>query len=93
MSYSRPTPQPSITYSYKSKFSAETKTSAASKQRCSWQIVLKTNKTLDRKQWSWQSHRRYLSKAELIYEELDMVYQLTGGLIEETARRNVNNLI
>lgn len=90
MSYSRPTPQPSIIYSYKSKFSAETKTSAASKQGCSWQIVLKPNKTLDRKQWSQQSHRQYLSKVELIYEELDMVYQVTGGLIEKTARRNVN---
>lgn len=93
MSYSPPTPQPSIIYSYKSKFSAETKTSVASKQGRSWQIVLKPNTTLDRKQWSWQSHRQYLSNVELIYEELDMVYQVTGGLIEKTARRNVNNLV
>lgn len=93
MSYSPPTPQPSITYSYKSKFSAQTKTSVASKQGRSRQIVLKPNKTLDRKQWTQQSPCQYHSKVQLIYEELDMVYQVAQGLIEKTARRRVNKLI
>lgn len=92
MSYSPPTPQPSIIYSYKSKFSAGTKTSVASKQGRSRQIVLRTNKTLDRTQWSWESHCQYHSRAELIYEELDMVYQVTAGLIEKIAKRSVNEL-
>lgn len=93
MSYSPPTPQPLITYSYKSKFSAQTKANVASKQGRSRQIVLKPNKTLDRKQWSRQSHCQYHSKVLLIYEELDMVYQASGGLIEKTTRKSVNKLI
>lgn len=93
MSYGPPTPQPSITCSYKSKFSAQTKTCVASKQGRSWQIVLKPNKTLDRKQWRRQSHCLYHSKVELIYEELDTLYQVTGGKTEKMARRSVNILL
>lgn len=62
MSYGPLTPQPSIICSYKSKFSAQTKTCVASKQGRSRQIVLKPNKTLDGKQWGQQSHCQYHSK-------------------------------
>lgn len=81
------TPQPSIIYSYKSKFSAPTKASVASKQGCSHWIVWRRNNTLEGKQWSWESHCQYHSKLHLIYEELDMVHQARPRLTEKTGKR------
>ena len=63
MSYGPLTPQPSIISSYKSKFSAQTKTCVASKRGRARQIVLKPNKTLDGKQWGQQRRCQYHSQA------------------------------
>lgn len=81
------TPQPSIICSYKSKFSAPTKASVASKQGCSHRIVWRPNNTLEGEQWRWESHCQYRSKAHLIYEELDTVHQPRPRLTGKTGKR------
>lgn len=81
------TPWPSIIYSDKSKFSAPTKASVASKQGCSHRIVWRPNTTLARRQWSWERHCQYHSDSHLIYEELDTVHQAGPRPTEKAGKR------
>lgn len=81
------TPRPSIISSDKSKFSAPTKASVASKQGCSHRIVWRPNNTLARRQWSWESHCQYHSDLHLIYEELDTVHQARPRRTEKAGKR------